>query len=132
MCRISFKIAVIVACEVLFFLKWRSCVLILGDHCQKRVVVNGEKVSVLIRQFELLHSLMYESMIFSRFIDVLWLGKEVNICDAMWCSRFFFFAAYFRTSLFLRICRGGSPAIQRMLGAGLVRKAPIKSLIPSL
>ncbi|KAL4100825.1 hypothetical protein QTP88_020854 [Uroleucon formosanum] len=89
--RISLKIAVIVVCEVLFFWKWRSCVLILGDHCQKGDVVNGYKVSVLIRQFELLHSLVYVSMIFSRFIGVLGLGEEVNICDAMWCSRFFFF-----------------------------------------
>lgn len=106
--------------------------LILGVHCQKGDVVNGEKVSVLTRQFELLHSLVYVSVIFSWFLDVLRLGEEVNICDAMWCSRFFFFAAYFKISLFLRICRGGSPAMQRILETGLVRKAPMESLIPSL
>ena len=63
--------------------------MILRDYCQKGVVVKEENVSVLIMQFELLHSLMYVSVIFFCFFDVLGLGKEVNIYDAMWCSRFF-------------------------------------------
>lgn len=44
----------------------------------------------------------------------------------------FFFDTYFKISLFLRIRRGGLPAILKMLGTGLVWKAPMDSLIPSL
>lgn len=83
--KISLKFAMMILCGVLFFLKLRSCVLILGDLCQKGVALKGEKVSVLIRQFELLfitYSLMmYVSVIFSCFFDVLELGEKVNICD---------------------------------------------------
>jgi len=83
--KISLKFAMMILCGVLFFFKLRSCVLILGDLCQKGVALKGEKVSVLIRQFELLfitYSLMmYVSVIFSCFFDVMGLGEKVNICD---------------------------------------------------
>lgn len=40
-----------------------------------RVDIRGEKESVLIEWFEMLHSLMYVSMIFSCFIGVLGLRE---------------------------------------------------------
>lgn len=50
----------------------------------------------------------------------------------MLCGAQDFFSLLHILGLPYFFCRGGSPAIQRMLGAGLVRKASIESLIPSL
>jgi type III secretory pathway component EscU len=53
----------------------------------------------------------------------------LNNLNIVWLGKLIFLVRNLSIFLFLLICSGGSPEMHRMLSIGLVRKAPIASLI---
>jgi len=82
----SLKFAEIVECGVLFYLRWRSCLSILGDHCQTGVIVKEGEESVLISLYYYIVLCMYPRF-FLVYLMFWHLEKteEVNICDVIRC-----------------------------------------------